>query len=92
MPVKAVVVMGADHGVVAEGVSAYPPEVTGQMLLNFAAGGAAINVLARQVGAELLVVDMGVKSPVPDGGARRRGHPARADRRRAPRTSPWGRP
>ena len=67
LPVKTVVVMGADHGVVAEGVSAYPPEVTAQMLLNFAAGGAAINVLARQVGAEVLVVDMGVKSPVPDG-------------------------
>jgi nicotinate-nucleotide--dimethylbenzimidazole phosphoribosyltransferase len=66
MPVKALVVMGADHGVVAEGVSAYPPEVTGQMLLNFAAGGAAINVLARQVGAEVVVVDMGVKSPIPD--------------------------
>ena len=66
MPVKAIVVMGADHGVVAEGVSAYPPEVTGQMLLNFAAGGAAINVLARQVGAEVVVVDMGVKSPVPE--------------------------
>ena len=66
LPVKALVVMAGDHGVVAEGVSAYPPEVTGQMLLNFAAGGAAINVLARQVGAELVVVDMGVKSPVPE--------------------------
>jgi nicotinate-nucleotide--dimethylbenzimidazole phosphoribosyltransferase len=66
MPVKALVVMGADHGVVAEGVSAYPSEVTGQMLLNFAAGGAAVNVLARQVGAEVLVVDMGVKAPLPE--------------------------
>ena len=59
-PAKAIVVMGADHGVAAEGVSAYPQEVTGQMLLNFARGGAAINVLARQAGARVVVVDMGV--------------------------------
>src|SRR5262249_2014967 len=52
-PEKAIVVMGADHGVAAEGVSAYPQEVTGQMLLNFARGGAAINVLARQAGARV---------------------------------------
>jgi nicotinate-nucleotide--dimethylbenzimidazole phosphoribosyltransferase len=58
---KAIVVMGADHGVVEEGVSAYPQEVTGQMLLNFARGGAAINVLARHAGARLVVADMGVK-------------------------------
>jgi nicotinate-nucleotide--dimethylbenzimidazole phosphoribosyltransferase len=57
---KAIVVIGADHGVAAEGVSAYPQEVTRQMLLNFASGGAAINVLARQAGAQLIVVDMGV--------------------------------
>lgn len=63
-PCKAIVVMGADHGVADEGVSAYPAEVTGQMLRNFAAGGAAINVLARQVGAELVVVDMGVRTPL----------------------------
>src|SRR6185295_2547308 len=54
-PRKAIVVMGADHGVAAEGVSAYPQEVTGQMLLNFARGGAAINVLARQTGARVVV-------------------------------------
>jgi nicotinate-nucleotide--dimethylbenzimidazole phosphoribosyltransferase len=59
---KAIVVMGADHGVTEEGVSAYPREVTAQMLLNFAAGGAAINVLARQADAQLVVVDMGVQS------------------------------
>jgi nicotinate-nucleotide--dimethylbenzimidazole phosphoribosyltransferase len=60
MPRKAVVVMAADHGVTAEGVSAYPSEVTAQMVLNFAAGGAAINVLCRRADAELVVVDMGV--------------------------------
>src|SRR5881394_2547047 len=64
-PEKAIVVMGADHGVAAEGVSAYPQEVTGQMLLNFARGGAAINVLARQAGARIVVVDMGVAHPPP---------------------------
>ncbi|MGA7742857.1 MAG: nicotinate-nucleotide--dimethylbenzimidazole phosphoribosyltransferase [Polyangia bacterium] len=64
MPRKVIVVMGADHGVAEEGVSAYPSEVTGQMLLNFARGGAAINVLGRQAGAHVLVVDMGVKEQV----------------------------
>src|SRR6185369_6884637 len=62
---KCIVVMGADHGVAAEGVSAYPQEVTRQMLLNFAAGGAAINVLARHAGARVVVVDMGVVEPLP---------------------------
>jgi nicotinate-nucleotide--dimethylbenzimidazole phosphoribosyltransferase len=57
--------MAADHGVAEEGVSAYPAEVTGQMLLNFARGGAAINVLARQAGAEVVVVDMGTQEAVP---------------------------
>lgn len=71
LPTKAIVVMGADHGVAAEGVSAYPSEVTRQMLLNFAAGGAAINVLARRAGARVLVVDMGVRVPLPaDAGVR----------------------
>lgn len=51
----------ADHGVTAEGVSPYPAEVTTQMVLNFLAGGAAVNVFARHVGAELEVVDVGVK-------------------------------
>ena len=61
---KVIIVIGADHGVVEEGVSAYPAEVTYQMLLNFARGGAAINVLARHVGAEVVVVDMGVGRPL----------------------------
>ncbi|HST69542.1 MAG TPA: nicotinate-nucleotide--dimethylbenzimidazole phosphoribosyltransferase [Solirubrobacterales bacterium] len=62
----AIVVCAADHGVAAEGVSAYPPEVTGQMLRNFAAGGAAVCVLARQARARLVVVDLGVRQEVPD--------------------------
>ncbi|MBI2174828.1 MAG: nicotinate-nucleotide--dimethylbenzimidazole phosphoribosyltransferase [Chloroflexi bacterium] len=57
---KAIITMAADHGVVAEGVSAYPKEVTAQMVYNFLGGGAGINVIARQVGARVIVVDMGV--------------------------------
>ncbi|MEW6355074.1 MAG: nicotinate-nucleotide--dimethylbenzimidazole phosphoribosyltransferase [Planctomycetota bacterium] len=57
---KVIVTMAGDHGVVAEGVSAFPQEVTAQMVHNFVACGAAINVLARLVGAEVVVVDMGV--------------------------------
>jgi nicotinate-nucleotide--dimethylbenzimidazole phosphoribosyltransferase len=56
----AVVVVAGDHGIAEEGVSAYPQEVTAQMLANFAAGGAAICVLARAAGARLVVVDAGV--------------------------------
>jgi nicotinate-nucleotide--dimethylbenzimidazole phosphoribosyltransferase len=62
-PECAVVIVAADHGVAVEGVSAYPQEVTAQMLANFRAGGAAINVLAREVGARLVVVDAGVGTP-----------------------------
>ena len=57
---KRVYVFAADHGITAEGVSAYPREVTPQMVHNFLAGGAAINVLARQAQADVVVVDMGV--------------------------------
>jgi nicotinate-nucleotide--dimethylbenzimidazole phosphoribosyltransferase len=55
-----VVVAAADHGVVVEGVSAYPQAVTRQMLANFERGGAAVCVLARRVGAQLCVVNAGV--------------------------------
>ncbi|HEY82911.1 MAG TPA: nicotinate-nucleotide--dimethylbenzimidazole phosphoribosyltransferase [Dehalococcoidia bacterium] len=57
---KAVVVMAGDHGVVAEKVGNWPQEVTAQMVYNFLEGGAGINVLGRQVGARIVVVDMGV--------------------------------
>ena len=57
---KAVIVMAADHGVAARGTSAYPQEVTAEMVLNFLRGGAAINVISRQVGARVVIVDMGV--------------------------------
>jgi len=66
MELKTVIVMAADHGVTREGVSAYPSEVTPQMVLNFLHGGAAINVLARQANARVVVVDMGVASEIED--------------------------
>lgn len=58
-----IAIFAGDHGVVAEGVSAFPQEVTGQMLHNFVTGGAAISVLARQLGASLEVVDLGTVTP-----------------------------
>lgn len=60
---KAVLVMAGDHGVVAEGVSAYPQEVTGAMVRTFLAGGAGINAISRHVGADVRVVDTGI---IPD--------------------------
>lgn len=69
LPRAAVYTFAADHGIAGEGVSAYPSAVTPQMVLNFLRGGAAVNVLARHVGAEVRVVDIGVAhdfGPVPD--------------------------
>jgi nicotinate-nucleotide--dimethylbenzimidazole phosphoribosyltransferase len=62
----AVVVFAADHGVTAQGVSAYPSDVTAQMVANFVRGGAAINALARLAGARVVVVDVGVAGPIPE--------------------------
>jgi nicotinate-nucleotide--dimethylbenzimidazole phosphoribosyltransferase len=63
---KMVVVMAGDHGVTEEGVSAYPSEVTGQMVRGFTAGMAGINVLSRHAGIEVTVVDMGCKADLSD--------------------------
>jgi len=60
LPRAAIFTFAADHGVTSEGVSAYPSAVTAQMVLNFLRGGAAVNVLAAHVGAEVWVVDIGV--------------------------------
>jgi nicotinate-nucleotide--dimethylbenzimidazole phosphoribosyltransferase len=59
---KVIFTLAGDHGVTQKGVSAYPSEVTPQMVYNFLRGGAAINVLARQVGARVVVADLGVAS------------------------------
>ncbi len=59
---KTVIVMAGDHGIAAKGVSLFPSEVTPQMVVNFVNGGAGINVLARHVGAEVIVADIGVAS------------------------------
>jgi nicotinate-nucleotide--dimethylbenzimidazole phosphoribosyltransferase len=61
-----VVVFAGDHGIAARGVSAYPREVTGQMVANFLVGGAAVNVLAAAAGATVRVVDMAVDADTPD--------------------------
>src|SRR3989338_1526992 len=59
---KIIFTLASDHGVTEEGISAYPKEVTGQMVYNFLSGGAGINVLANHVGARVVVVDIGVAS------------------------------
>jgi nicotinate-nucleotide--dimethylbenzimidazole phosphoribosyltransferase len=63
---RAVVVCAGDHGVTAQGISAFPSEVTAQMVMNFLKGGAAVNVLASQMNARVTVVDAGVKSDLPE--------------------------
>ena len=63
---RTIVVAAADHGVVRQGVSAYPSDVTAQMVANFLAGGAAINALAGAAGADVVVVDAGVATRIPD--------------------------
>ena len=66
-PRPALVVAAGDHGVAAEGVSAYPQEVTRQMVANLVAGNAAVNVLAREFGAAFYLVDAGVAGPPTEG-------------------------
>ncbi len=77
----AVAVFAGDHGVLAQGVSPWPQEVTAQMVANFCAGGAAINVIARQTGAQVVVVDVGVASVLDEspGLLRRKVRPGTAD-------------
>ena len=65
---KLIITMAGDHGVVEADVSAYPSDVTGQMVNNFLAGGAAVNVLARHIGARIVVVDMGVAADINEPG------------------------
>jgi len=72
--------LAADHGVVAQGVSAYPQIVTAQMVENFLRGGAAVNVLARHASARVVVADLGVAAPLPR-------HPRLRDLRVAPGTA-----
>ena len=65
---KLIITMAGDHGVVKEGVSAYPSDVTGQMIDNFLTGGAAVNVLARHIDARIVVVDMGIAADINEPG------------------------
>jgi nicotinate-nucleotide--dimethylbenzimidazole phosphoribosyltransferase len=87
-PVREAVIftLAGDHGVVAEGVSAYPQVVTAQMVENFLNGGAALNVLARYVGARVVVADIGIAGPYLDrpGLQQRRVAPGTANLARGP--------
>jgi nicotinate-nucleotide--dimethylbenzimidazole phosphoribosyltransferase len=86
----AVAVFAADHGVYAQGVTPWPQEVTAQMVQNFLAGGAVVNAFARQVGATVIVVDVGVRAGLPPapGLIGRRIAPGTADMTRAPAMTP----
>lgn len=86
---KMIFTFAGDHGVADEGVSAYPKEVTPQMVRNMLAGGAAVNVLADHVGAELRVVDIGVDDPLEDapGLVRKKVRPGTANIARGPAMS-----
>jgi len=87
---KSVLVFAGDHGVVAQGVSAFPQEVTPQMVLNFLHGGAGINVLSRLAGAKVTVIDAGVAAELPEtpGLIRARIAPGTADLSQGPAMSP----
>src|SRR5688572_21864316 len=66
VPVRPMVaIFAGDHGVHGQGVSPWPQEVTAQMVANFLAGGAVVNAFARQVGAQVTVVDVGMAGEVP---------------------------
>ena len=83
----AVAVFAADHGVHAQGVSPWPQEVTGQMVANLVAGGAAVNAFARQAGASVVVIDVGVAHPpLPAGDGAEHGLPGLLVRRVRPGT------
>ncbi|WP_018786936.1 nicotinate-nucleotide--dimethylbenzimidazole phosphoribosyltransferase [Micromonospora sp. CNB394] len=71
----AVAIFAGDHGVHAQGVTPWPQEVTAQMIANFLAGGAVVNAFARQAGASVTVVDVGVATPIPGAGAEGPGDP-----------------
>jgi nicotinate-nucleotide--dimethylbenzimidazole phosphoribosyltransferase len=88
---RAIVVAAADHGVARRGVSAYPAEVTAQMVANFVAGGAAINVLAAAVGASVTVVDAGVAGPIPSKPSASSGGAGGSQATAAPALPPGGR-
>ncbi|MCI0548116.1 MAG: nicotinate-nucleotide--dimethylbenzimidazole phosphoribosyltransferase [Candidatus Rokubacteria bacterium] len=81
-----ILTLAADHGVVAQGVSAYPQVVTAQMVETLLRGGAAVSVLARHVGARVVIADLGVATPIPDHPAlvRRSIRPGTADMARGP--------
>ncbi len=66
LPIKAAIIMAGDHGIVKEGVAAFPQEVTAQMIMNFVKGGAAMSVLTQHENAKLYIVDIGVATELPN--------------------------